>query len=96
MKIKNITKHNYAHSKLDEAYRLQMIILKPNEVKDIPDDVAESWLKSGGVVKYVEPKDLEKIEDENKKLKEQLKELKTKEVQEEKPKKKNNKKAKKG
>ena len=88
MKIKNITKHNYAHAKLDDAYRLQMLILKPNEVKDIPDDVAESWLKSGGVVKYVEPKDLEKIEDENKKLKEQLKE--------EKPKKKNNKKTKKG
>lgn len=76
MKLKNITKHNFAHSELDEGYKLKMLILKPNEVLDIPDKVAKSWLRTGGVIEFVEPKDLKDLQSENDELKKQLKELK--------------------
>ena len=45
MKLKNNSKRNYVHSYLDENANLTMLVLKPNEVKDIPDDVAKTWLK---------------------------------------------------
>lgn len=76
MKVKNITKHRYCHAKLDENYKLQMLILKPNEVKDIPDEIAKSWIKNGGAVEYIEPKEAKKLADENEALKKELEQLK--------------------
>lgn len=75
MKVKNISKHNFCHSSLDEAYKLQMIILKPNEIADIPDEVAEKWIKTKQVIEYVEPKDVNELKNENAQLKKQLDKL---------------------
>lgn len=77
MKVKNTSKHRYCHAKLDENYKLQMLILKPNEIKDVPDEIAESWIKGGEVVEYVEPKEVKKLADENEALKKELEKLKT-------------------
>lgn len=76
MKVKNISKHRYCHAKLDENYKLQMLILKPNEVKDVPDDIAKSWLKTNEVIEFVEPKEAKKLADENEALKKELEQLK--------------------
>lgn len=90
MKLKNNSKRNYVHSYLDENANLIMLILKPNEVKDIPDDVAKTWLKGRDVVEYVDPNqariEKEKLEAENAKLKAEL-EAQKKEEKETKPKK---------
>lgn len=56
------------------------------EVKDIPADIAEIWLKINGIVEYVDPEKnkvkeaaalakIAKLEAENKELKEKVKEL---------------------
>lgn len=76
MKVKNISKHRYCHAKLDKNYKLQMLILKPNETKDVPDEIAESWIKGGEVVEYIEPKEVKKLADENEALKKELEKLK--------------------
>ena len=76
MKVKNISKHRYCHAKLDENYKLQMLILKPNEVKDVPDDIAKSWIKTNEVIEFVEPKEARKLADENEALKKELEQLK--------------------
>lgn len=55
-------------------------------IQDIPADIAEIWLKINGVVEYVDPEKnkvkeaqsqakIEKLEAENKELKEKVKEL---------------------
>ena len=89
MKLKNNSKRNYVHSYLDENANLTMLVLKPNEVKDIPDDVAKTWLKGRDVVEYVDPNqariEKEKLEAENAKLKAEL-EAQKKEEKETKPK----------
>lgn len=89
MKLKNNSKRNYVHSYLDENANLTMLVLKPNEVKDIPDDVAKTWLKGRDVIEYVDPNqariEKEKLEAENAKLKAEL-EAKKKEEKETKPK----------
>ena len=79
MKVKNISKRSFCHAELDKDYKLQMLILKPNEIKDVPDKVAQSWLKSGQVIEFVEPKEAKKLADENEALKEEIKQLKQKE-----------------
>lgn len=76
MKVKNISKHRYCHARLDEKYSLQMLILKPNEVQDVPDEVAKNWLKTGEVIEFVEPKEAKKLVDENAALKKELEKLK--------------------
>lgn len=90
MKLKNNSKRNYVHSYLDENANLIMLILKPNEVKDIPDDVAKTWLKGRDVVEYVDPNqariEKEKLEAENAKLKAELEAQKKEEKKETKPK----------
>lgn len=73
MLVKNISKRSYIHSRLDEKYNLVMLTLKPNEVKDIPDEVAKSWLKSDDVVEYVNPEDARKQEEQLKKENAELK-----------------------
>ena len=91
MKLKNNSKRNYVHSYLDENANLTMLVLKPNEVKDIPDDVAKTWLKGRDVVEYVDPNqariEKEKLEAENAKLKAELEAQKKEEKKETKPKK---------
>lgn len=91
MKLKNNSKRNYVHSYLDENANLTMLVLKPNEVKDIPDDVAKTWLKGRDIVEYVDPNqariEKEKLEAENAKLKAELKGQKKEEKKETKPKK---------
>lgn len=89
MKIKNISKRNFCHAKLDEKYKLQLLILAPNDIKDVPDEVAQSWLKSGEVIEFVEPKEAKKLADENEALKKELEQLKSKKTT--KPKKKTSK-----
>jgi hypothetical protein len=76
MKVKNTSKHRYCHAKLDENYKLQMLILKPNEIKEVPDEIAASWVKGGEVIEYVEPKEVKKLADENEALKKELEKLK--------------------
>lgn len=91
MKLKNNSKRNYVHSYLDENASLTMLVLKPGEVKDIPDDVAKTWLKGRDVVEYVDPNqariEKEKLEAENAKLKAELEAQKKEEKKETKPKK---------
>lgn len=90
MKLKNNSKRNYVHSYLDENANLTMLVLKPNEVKDIPDDVAKTWLKGRDIVEYVDPNqariEKEKLEAENAKLKAELEAQKKEEKKETKPK----------
>lgn len=95
MKVKNISKHRYCHAKLDENYKLQMLILKPNEVKDVPDDIAKSWIKTNEVIEFVEPKEAKKLADENEVLKKELEKLKSQPKDMKKVDKKNNKSTKK-
>lgn len=76
MKIKNISKQRYCHSKLDENYRLEILTVEPNETKEVPNNVAEIWLKTGDIVQYVEPKEVKQLENENEALKKELEQLK--------------------
>ena len=86
MKVKNTSKHRYCHAKLDENYKLQMLILKPNEIKEVPDEIAASWVKGGEVIEYVEPKEVRKLADENEALKKELEKLKQGDKKDNKPK----------
>lgn len=76
MKLQNKSKRSYVHSYLDKNYKLVLLQLKPNEVKEIPDDIAKVWLKSGEVVQFVAPQEVKNLEDENAKLKAELEALK--------------------
>ena len=76
MKVKSNAKHNYCHARLNDNYKLEMLILRPNEIKEVPDEVAKSWIKTGEVIEYIEPKDVKKVEIENKALKDEIKKLK--------------------
>lgn len=76
MKLQNKSKRSYVHSYLDENYKLVLLQLKPNEVKEIPNDIAKVWLKSGEVVQFVEPQEVKNLENENAKLKAELEALK--------------------
>lgn len=76
MKVKSNAKHNYCHARLNDNYKLEMLILRPNEIKEVPDEVAKSWIKTGEVIEYIEPKDVKKVEKENKALKDEIKKLK--------------------
>ena len=77
MKVKNLSKRNYCHSMLDDEYKLKLLILAPNEIKDVPDNIATSWIKTGDVEEYVEPKDAKKLADENEQLKQELAKIKS-------------------
>lgn len=76
MKVKSNAKHNFCHARLNDNYKLEMLILRPNEIKEVPDEVAKSWIKTGEVIEYIEPKDVKKVESENKALKDEIKKLK--------------------
>ena len=76
MILKNNTKRKYVHSYLDENAKLKMIVLQPNCTLEVPQEVADSWLKIEGIIEYIEPKKVKDIEAENAKLKAELDKLK--------------------
>lgn len=80
MRLENKSKRNYVHSVMNAKMQVELIILRPGENKEIPDEVAKSWIKSDEVVEYVDPKQAKAeksaLEDENKKLKAEIEELK--------------------
>ena len=86
MKVKNISKNKFCHAQLDKNYKLEMLLLAPNEIKKVPDEIAKNWIATGKVIQYIEPKDVKKIDAENKALKEELEKLKKEAKQEAKPK----------
>lgn len=45
---------------MNEEKETVYFILKPQKTLDVPDDIAELWLKYDGVEKYVAPEDIEK------------------------------------
>ena len=91
MKVHNKSRRTYQHSELDAQGQIRIIDIKPDEVKEISDKIAEVWLKTGDVIEYADPKEQAELQSENAKLKAELEALK----KEEKPAKKPAKKAKK-
>lgn len=53
-----------------------MNFIKAGEVKDFDDKIAKELLKQPNVEEFVDKDDLKAIEEENKKLKEELKQVK--------------------
>lgn len=85
MKLHNISNHPLQHSYLDEKMKLVSIEIKADEVKDIEEEIAKVWLKTGAVVEFVAPEDakalnkeIEKLKAENAKLKVSKPKAKTK------------------
>lgn len=64
MRVQNISKRKYVHSVLTERRQANMLILNPGENKEIPDEVAEQWLKTGEVIKYADPVEVEQLKAE--------------------------------
>lgn len=64
MKVQNKSKRCYVHSVLNEKKQAEMLILRPGENKEIPDEVAEQWLKTGEVIKYADPVEEEALKAE--------------------------------
>ena len=67
MKIRNIAKFKFMHLKGKEIYTIEA-----GEEKDIPDDIAALWMKSGKIVKVddgAKDAEIERLKAENKKLK---------------------------
>ena len=60
MLVENKSKRMYVHSVLNAKRQAEMLILNPGEHKEIPDDVAKQWLKTGEVIKYADPVAVEK------------------------------------
>lgn len=63
VKIKNISTRTYMHLNY---------ICKPEQVMEIPQEIADIWFKGGEIVKYAAPEDTEKLKKENKALKAKL------------------------
>ena len=70
MRVQNISKRKYVHSVLNERKQAVMIILEPGQNLEVPDEVAEQWLKSGEVIKYADPDEVEQLKAELEALKE--------------------------
>lgn len=71
MKLINNSENGLMHSIGGKIY-----FLAKGAVSDIPQDVANIWLKIKGIKEYIEPKDLEKAKEEAQALKEEVKKLK--------------------
>lgn len=78
MKLYNKNTYGFSHLKIDDNRKKTLITINAQEIKEIPDDVAEIWLKYNGVEKYVEPEDVEKLKAELEKAKAEVKEVKAK------------------
>lgn len=80
MRLYNKSKRTYQHTYFNTDKNPTTISLNPRCDAEIPDEVAELWLKIGEVVEYVDPQKAKKVqadlEAENAKLKAELKALK--------------------
>lgn len=77
MLLQNISKRKYVHSILNARRQSELLILNPGEHKEIPDEVAKQWLKTGEVIKYADPNEVEKLKAELEALKAEKKEEKS-------------------
>lgn len=68
MKLINKSTNALSHRLVNVFYTLAR-----GEYKDVPAEVAKVWLKIKGVEEYATPEDLNKIKEENEKLKKQIK-----------------------
>lgn len=83
IKVKNTSNCLYMHSVTtpDKGGKLKTIdyCLKPQSILDVPEEIANIWLKTKDVVEYVEPKEAkaekEALEKENAELKAKIQEL---------------------
>lgn len=84
MRLENISKRTYQHSILGDDKQVKVISLEPGKNKEIPDEVALQWLKSGEVRKYIAPEEVQAKEEalkaENEALKKELEALKAKQA----------------
>lgn len=69
MLVENKSKRKYVHSILNARRQAELLILNPGEHKEIPDEVAEAWIKTGEVIKYADPNEVEKLKKELAELK---------------------------
>lgn len=69
MLVENKSKRMYVHSILNSRRQAEMLTLKPGEHKEIPDEVALQWIKTGEVIKYADPVEVEALKAEIAKLK---------------------------
>ena len=80
MRVYNKSSRMYQHSEMDKNNKLVVINLPPKTDAEIPDNIAELWLKTGEVVEYVKPEEAKAkqaaLEEENTKLKAELEKLK--------------------
>lgn len=77
MKIVNNSENALCHG-LPSKNNKDFYRAEVGEVIDVPDYVAQLWLKIKGVEEYAAPADVKKAEDENAELKEKIKELEAK------------------
>lgn len=61
MRVQNKSKRMYVHSVLNERKQAVMLILRPGENMEVPDEIAKQWLKSGEVIKYADPDEVETL-----------------------------------
>lgn len=80
MRLYNKSKRTYQHTYYTADKIPVTISLNPKCNEEIPDEVAELWLKIGEVVEYVDPGRAKKVqadlEAENAKLKAEIKAMK--------------------
>ena len=83
MNLHNKSSHPFQHSYFDKNMDLISIEINAGEIKDIDDEIAKIWLKTGQVVEFVEPQEAKEEKNELlkeiEKLKAENEELKTKE-----------------
>lgn len=82
MRVLNKSKRMYVHSVLNERKQPVMLILKPGENLEVPDEIAEQWLRTGEVVKFADPGEVEALKAELEKLKKEKEEPKEKSLDE--------------
>lgn len=61
MRVQNKSKRMYVHSVLNARRQAELLILNPGEDKEIPDEIAEQWLRSGEVVKFAAPEEVAEL-----------------------------------
>ena len=90
MRVYNKSSRKYQHSEFNKENKLVTIELQPKTDAEIPDEIAEKWLKTGEVVEYVKPEDAKakqaELEAEIAKLKAENEALKTEKSKDDKPK----------
>lgn len=64
MKVYNKSGNGLSHSLKGKIY-----YIANDTIEEIPDDIANIWLKISGVTEYVAPEDLAKLKAENEALK---------------------------